>query len=403
MIRQIVDNDDNNNALSAIATNGKSKSIFDFNTLGYFYNIHKKHPNIYRFDSDDVYFRYDDIIKKLKKEYKEFEIIFTDATSNVDDKTYQINEQFIKLTDDIFISINGLIGNNMMIDGYDDIKDTQLITNFNMLVNGVLDKKILTDINKSLNTGRVKEKENISIGIVSISDGQYYVKDFNIIDKILNLKDLDLHYGAGFEEFHNKLVERMLKETKGLVLFHGSPGSGKTTIVRHLIKTIKQRDKKNNVLYFPPTMVSSITDPGFIDFISEWAYDTEGKNYLLIEDAEPLLESRKETRNLGITNLLNLTDGLLNDILDLQIIATFNTDLKNIDVALLRPERLLGRKSFNKLSKENAKKLAISINIDPDTIDTEMTLADIYSMKNKTTSLIHDVITTESKIGFGSK
>ena len=138
----------------------------------------------------------------------------------------------------------------------------------------------------------------------------------------------------------------------------------------------------------------------FINFISEWVIDSKAKNYLFIEDAEPLLESRDSSRNIGITNLLNLTDGLLNDILNIQVIATFNTSLKNIDDALLRPERLTARKEFKKLKLESAKKLAEYLQIDNYKISKDMTLADIYSLKKNSKTILHDVDTSDSKLGF---
>ena len=180
--------------------------------------------------------------------------------------------------------------------------------------------------------------------------------------------------------------------------------SHNTTYIRHLLRKLKEINRENNVLYFPPTMVGSITDPNFINFISEWVSDSKGKNYLLIEDAEPLLESRDMTRNIGITNLLNLTDGLLNDILNVQIIATFNTKLVNIDKALLRPERLMARKEFTELEPDKGKILAEKININPDLITKKMTLAEIYALKNERCPITHNIDETklEGKVkGFG--
>lgn len=219
-------------------------------------------------------------------------------------------------------------------------------------------------------------------------DEIYTENGIQIVNSIIKANESENMFDLELEEKSNKRYY-----TNGIL-------SHNTTFVRHLLKTIKNENNKNNILYFPPTMVDAVTDPSFIDFISNWAYDAEGKNYLLIEDAEPLLESRDQSRNMGITNLLNMTDGLLNDILNLQIIATFNTELKNIDDALLRPERLLGRKNFKNLNKENALKLAEKIEVDATKIKDNMSLADIYSLKNKTSVLVHDIEDDGKKIGF---
>ena len=56
----------------------------------------------------------------------------------------------------------------------------------------------------------------------------------------------------------------------------------------------------------------------------------------------------------GVTNLLNMTDSLLNDMLKLQIICTFKVDLKELDAALLRLGRLLARKEYKALPELDA-------------------------------------------------
>ena len=84
--------------------------------------------------------------------------------------------------------------------------------------------------------------------------------------------------------------------------------------------------------------------------------------------------------------------------MNIQIIATFNTKLINIDNALLRPERLMARKEFSELSIEKGKYLASKINISPDLIDKKMTLADIYALKNESKPITHNI---DNKINSG--
>jgi ATP-dependent 26S proteasome regulatory subunit len=79
---------------------------------------------------------------------------------------------------------------------------------------------------------------------------------------------------------------------------------------------------------------------------------------------------------------LNITNGLLNDITKIQVIATFNMDKKNIDKALLRPGRLLKEHKFDALSLEDSRALAKHLNKDI-AIASGMTLAEIYSGKTQ--------------------
>ncbi|CAF4653286.1 unnamed protein product, partial [Rotaria magnacalcarata] len=66
---------------------------------------------------------------------------------------------------------------------------------------------------------------------------------------------------------------------------------------------------------------------------------------LIIEDAEGSL-SRLRTSNQSVANLLNLSDGLLSDGIQVQILATFNSPLISLDAALLRPGRLVAQYCF---------------------------------------------------------
>ena len=103
---------------------------------------------------------------------------------------------------------------------------------------------------------------------------------------------------------------------------------------------------------------------------------------------------------------MNLTDGLLNDILNVQIIATFNTKIANIDNALLRPERLMARKEFEALSVDRGKHLASLIDINPNLITKKMTLADIYALKNERKPITHNIDSkmNDGKVrGFGDR
>jgi hypothetical protein len=86
-------------------------------------------------------------------------------------------------------------------------------------------------------------------------------------------------------------------------------------------------------------------------------------------------------------------------MLSIQVIATFNTDLSNIDEALLRPERLIARKEFRKLKTEDAKALSDFLGIQRD-IDSEMTLAEIYSESKEHQVLLHEYNQNKKKIGF---
>ena len=388
-----------NNVLNAIRTNGRSKNPEDVNVLEYFFEKYKCTPKTYKIISyDDIYFDWNKVKDKLLELYPEQEIYYQEMNHDLF-KDITFSKQ------DVIDFGNGIVGifNGGLTEDYylvnHDTRNIPFVMSDNMfLVKDTFEN--FDKVTKIFKESLIEKVFSITIGMVSYDNGNFYVKDFDMKNKTFELVDLDLHYGEGFQNFNSELLQRLNTDTKGLTLFHGLAGTGKTTFVRHLLRKIKEMNKDNNVLYFPPTMVGSITDPGFINFISEWVLDSKGKNYIFIEDAEPLLESREASRNMGITNLLNLTDGLLNDILNIQVIATFNTNLKNIDTALLRPERLTARKEFKKLKIERAKILASHLSIDQSLITEDMTLADIYALKKNSKTILHDIDKSSTRMSF---
>lgn len=396
---------DNDNISNTLRTNGRSKHPEDVNVLEMFLQEYKIQPKLYRLTAEENgYFNWDLLRVKFKGLYPECKMLFSDTFYDINKDIEYNKQETWKLRDGLMLQMEG--GNSQ--DFYlvnCNLTDVPTLSSYNLFLMKD-DFPELPEVIKIFKECQIERLETISIGMVSFDDGSFYVKDFDLKEKTADLTLLDEHYGEGFIDFNERLLKRLGEETKGLTLFHGVPGSGKTTYIRHLLRKLKEMNKDNNVLYFPPTMVGSITDPNFINFISEWVIDSKGRNYLLIEDAEPLLESRDASRNIGITNLLNLTDGLLNDILNVQIIATFNTKLSNIDNALLRPERLMARKEFEALTIEKGKILASKIDINPDLITKKMTLADIYSLKNERKPITHNIDNkvSDGKVrGFGDR
>lgn len=206
-----------------------------------------------------------------------------------------------------------------------------------------------------------------------------YIKEMDI--------ELDLNYGDKFPPVHDKILDKLQTKNHGLFLFHGDPGTGKTTYIRKLISLLSE---KKTIIYVPTYMMGSIADPEFISFIAGFK-----KIILLLEDAENVLATTINDRSQAVSNILNMTDGLLNDYMDVQIIATFNTNAKMIDSALKRAGRLQANYRFGKLNKKDANRLAEKIGIER-RFEEPVTLAEIYEGSEQ---IIEDDL-IERKIGF---
>jgi len=181
--------------------------------------------------------------------------------------------------------------------------------------------------------------------------------------------DIKQNYNDDFPDVSDEIIKGLNdKDKTNLVILSGVPGSGKTTYIRYLTSKIKK-----NIIFISPDMVNQITDPAFIPFLIK-----NNDAVLIIEDAEAAIESRGGGRSGAVSNVLNLTDGLLSDCLNISIVATVNTGSKNIDGALLRKGRLLKNYKFEKLSIEKSKALLEKLGRTDVNVKEPMTLAEIY-------------------------
>lgn len=179
--------------------------------------------------------------------------------------------------------------------------------------------------------------------------------------------DLDLFYNDDFKEVDQTIRTRLKKNNdKGIILLHGLPGTGKTSYLRYLIGKINKK-----VMFLPPNIASCMTDPQFINLLID-----HPNSVIIIEDAENIIMDRSHSSNSSVSNLLNISDGLLSDFLNVQLICTFNSSLTLVDKALMRKGRLIAKYEFGKLGVEKAKRLSQHFGHDME-INEAMTIAEL--------------------------
>ncbi|HMY68357.1 MAG TPA: AAA family ATPase, partial [Leptospiraceae bacterium] len=361
---------------------------FHFYSINGYFPISEKHTMSYlRFylnkkdldEKKDSIFLFNPVLKYLKEKYPQMTTISSGADNGVSMYfAYQLKpDLMIQLGILYYLRVEdpnepGVFRYQYCADAYAQYSDQRILA--------------LNDVSYACSEGTREEAEKITeklwelreetpiidqgqvvsqIGIICKTvEGVYYIADKEFTEHSAGFKDfdLDMHYGEGFtEKFHRLLVERLKTRSNGIVLFHGSPGTGKTFYIRRVIRELYNLPDKK-IIIVPNTFVKDIATPEFFNFLYSYIQDNFVSLVLVIEDAENILKKRSSRNSFeAISNILNMTDGLLNDFVHIQIVATFNTELENIDTAILRHKRLLARKEFQRLGLDAAKKLAKSV------------------------------------------
>ena len=177
-----------------------------------------------------------------------------------------------------------------------------------------------------------------------------------------------------------------------LSILDGCPGTGKT----YLIKALLHDFPNIKFLILPSNMIANLSGPeilsALIDNSDSNNKPSEGIGadkdncktplVLIIEDADTCLTTRGSDNISAISTILNLSDGIIGNLLDLRIVCTTNVDSKDIDEALLRNGRLSARVEVGLLDKEQAYKIYLREGGNPEVVFDKKfySLADCYAL-----------------------
>lgn len=201
--------------------------------------------------------------------------------------------------------------------------------------------------------------DNKQKNLIICTNGSYGFKE-----SALEVKPFDCDIQKNYNDDipYDKITELIKTEDEQLILLHGEPGTGKTSIIKKLIRD----NPKIEFIYFDFNLLTSFSDSKIFDFLIE-----HKQQVFIIEDCEKLFIDRNNG-NSFLNSMLNLTDGIIGEAFGVKFICTFNCPVNKIDKAVLREGRLSLIYEFKKLSLEKTKELL-------PTATEPMTLAEIYN------------------------
>lgn len=216
-------------------------------------------------------------------------------------------------------------------------------------------------------------KDEYSIHILSMDGGGIHEKTLNIFANEKLLSD-DFFYNYNEDLPINEISDFIKMDRGGLCILNGDPGCGKSTLIKKLV--ISNLDK---CFVLVPQEILRLNQEVFKNWLLR---NCSSRRIFVIEDCEQLLISRDENQfnSSVISNILNYSSGILSDYTNSKFIFTFNTDIENIDKAILRKGRLRIKYEIKKLKGENLKKISekIGYELTEKDIVEGISLADLY-------------------------
>lgn len=215
-----------------------------------------------------------------------------------------------------------------------------------------------------------------------------YKTNYGYETKLLDVKSQNIDIKTNYNDNlpHTEITDFINSKDSGISILYGEAGTGKTSYIRHLI----DKNPHKEFYWMDQSAFYEMNSADFIEFLCDMK-----NSIIILEDCEVILKSREDGMNSVLSAILNLSDGILGDSLNIKFICTFNTSLNKIDKALLRKGRLKMQYEFKKLSKEKVQHLFEILGI-PGEAKEELPLCEVYNF------LKHNKVEEDKpkKIGF---
>lgn len=165
-----------------------------------------------------------------------------------------------------------------------------------------------------------------------------------------------------------------------LVILDGPQGTGKSYAVRAFCQDVPS--DKAKFIWVPSNMVSGLAGPNLASLLLDHVQIDKKTLIMVIEDADEAIVTRDGSNESIVSTILNLTDGILGEILDVRCICTTNRKLADLDKAIKRAGRLAVHSHIGNLPKEQAQRVfrRLAPNHPGSGPERDTSLAEVYAL-----------------------